>query len=142
MKSLISELVKIADLICISDIEGHAPAYPFIDYRGKRFLFRSELNADDHQDVLRLLETVGMEYHLGAPRLIVSDALDVAAVRIAEVIRYDDSPKMVEVLINGLPQAVEMIDGYGALEIAADGSMSGDVIRIVLGEQEVMIHVL
>ena len=89
-----------------------------------------------------LLSATGTEYTLDAPRRIAGDGLDTATVIIREVIRYDNSPAVLDVLVNGIPQTVEITDGQGSLEIAADSSMVGDVIRIALGEQEVMIHVL
>jgi hypothetical protein len=135
------KLSEIADLLAISPAEGHNPAYPYVDYGGKRFSFRA-LDGEQAAVLAGVLAATGTEYTLDAPRRIAGDALDAAIVSIAEVIHYDNSPKTVEVLINGLPQAVEMTDGYGTLEIVADGSMSGDMIRVVLDEQEVMIHVL
>lgn len=139
--SVIDQLIELG-LVCIThDLREHEPVYPYVDYGGKRFSFRA-LHEEQPAMIVDLLAATGTEYTLDAPRRIVGDGLDTATVSIHEVLHYDDSPKTVEVLVNDLPQTVEMTDGQGSLEIAADGSMAGDVIRIALGQQEVMIHVL
>ena len=140
--SVIDQLIELG-LVCIThDLREHEPVYPYVDYGGKRFSFFRAVDEEQMSIIADLLAATGTEYTLDAPRRIVGDGQDAAIVNIVEVLHYDDSPKTVEILVNGLPQTVGMTDGYGTLEIVADGSMAGDVIRVVLDEQEVMIHVL
>lgn len=44
-----------ADLVCVSEIEGHVPAYPYLDYGGKRYSFREELTKTQRTALLAIL---------------------------------------------------------------------------------------